>query len=53
MIAAWAIPELRRRLLFVFAMFGVYIFGLHIPLPGVNHDKLFERSSTIAAAAAF
>ncbi len=40
MVAAWAIPELRRRLLFVFAMFGVYIFGLHIPLAGVNHAKL-------------
>ena len=40
MIAAWAIPELRRRLLFVFAMFGVYIVGLHIPLSGVNHEAL-------------
>ncbi len=40
MVSAWAIPELRRRLLFVFAMFGVYIVGLHIPLPGVNHDAL-------------
>ncbi len=40
MIAAWAIPELRRRLMFVFAMFGVYIVGLHIPLPGVNHVAL-------------
>ena len=42
MVAAWAIPELRRRLLFVFAMFGIYILGLHIPLPGINHDKLKE-----------
>jgi preprotein translocase subunit SecY len=40
MIAAWAIPELRRRLLFVFAMFGVYVVGLHIPLSGVNHLAL-------------
>lgn len=42
MVTAWAIPELRRRLLFVFAMFGVYIFGLHIPLPGIDHTKLEE-----------
>ena len=40
MIAAWAIPELRRRLLFIFAMFAVYVVGLHIPLPGINTNAL-------------
>ncbi len=40
MVAAWAIPELRRRLLFIFAMFGVYVVGLHIPLPGINTNAL-------------
>jgi len=40
MAAAWAIPELRRRLLFIFAMFGVYVVGLHIPLPGINPAAL-------------
>ena len=40
MIAAWAIPELRRRLLFIFGAFGVYVFGLHIPLPGMNSAAL-------------
>ncbi|MBV9850546.1 MAG: preprotein translocase subunit SecY [Armatimonadetes bacterium] len=40
MVAAWAIPELRRRIAFIFAMFGVYVFGLHIPLPGVNPQAL-------------
>jgi len=47
MVAAWAIPELRRRLLFVFAMFGVYVIGLHIPLPGISSDAmatLFNKS---------
>jgi len=47
MAAAWAIPELRRRLLFVFAMFGVYVIGLHIPLPGISSgamDTLFNKS---------
>ena len=46
MVSAWAIPELRRRLMFVFAMFGIYVFGLHIPLANVHHDVLrnyFER----------
>ena len=42
MIAAWAIPELRRRLLFIFGAFGVYVIGLHIPLPGMNPDALRE-----------
>jgi preprotein translocase subunit SecY len=37
---AWGIPELRRRIIFVFAMFAVYIVGLHIPIPNINHDAL-------------
>ncbi len=40
MIAAWAIPELRRRLLFIFGAFGVYVVGLHIPLPNLRADAL-------------
>ena len=41
MIAAWAIPELRRRLLFIFAMFGIYVVGLHIPsAKAINHQAL-------------
>ena len=47
MVSAWAIPELRRRITFIFGMFAVYVFGLHVPLPGVNHDalnNLFGRS---------
>jgi preprotein translocase subunit SecY len=47
MIAAWAIPELRRRLLFIFWMFGIYVVGLHIPLPGISADalaNLFNKS---------
>ncbi len=42
MAAAWAIPELRRRLMFIFAMFAVYVVGLHIPLPGINSDALAD-----------
>ena len=40
MVAAWAIPELRRRIGFIFAMFAVYVFGLHVPLPGVHTEAL-------------
>jgi preprotein translocase subunit SecY len=40
MKAAFAIPELRKRLQFVFLMFAVYTLGLHIPIPSVNHAAL-------------
>jgi preprotein translocase subunit SecY len=38
--AAWTIPDLRRRIQFNFAMFAVYVVGLHIPIPGINHAAL-------------
>lgn len=40
MQAAFRIPELRKRLIFVFMMFGVYCVGLHIPIAGVNAAAL-------------
>lgn len=40
LIAAWKLPELRKRILFVFAAFGVYACGLHIPLPNIDHAKM-------------
>ena len=49
LVSAWSIPELRRRLLFVFAMFGVYVLALHIPVPSINHAKLaalFQANSS-------
>ncbi len=30
---AWADPDLRARLIFVLAMFGVFVLGSHIPVP--------------------
>jgi preprotein translocase subunit SecY len=44
----WSIPDLRRRVLFTFAMLAVYRIGGHIPTPGVNSDalvRLFERQA--------
>ncbi|MBC7326667.1 preprotein translocase subunit SecY [bacterium] len=38
--AAFRYPDLRKRILFVFAMFALYIAGLHIPIPGVNRAAL-------------
>ncbi len=36
------IPELRRRLLFTFAMLAVYRVGVAIPTPGINGKALAE-----------
>ncbi|MEN3002152.1 MAG: preprotein translocase subunit SecY, partial [Armatimonadota bacterium] len=34
------LPDLRARILFVFAMFLVYAIGLHIPVPGVDRAQM-------------
>jgi preprotein translocase subunit SecY len=36
----FAIPDLRKRLLFVFGMLAVYRIGCHIPVPGVDAAAL-------------
>lgn len=43
--AAWAEPELRQRIIFIFAMLGVYALGLHIqvPVPGLSADVVRQR----------
>ena len=40
MMAAFKLPDLRKRILYVFGMFAVYVIGLHIPIPGINHEKM-------------
>ncbi len=40
MAAAFKLPDLRRRILFVFGMFALYVIGLHIPVPGINHEMM-------------
>ena len=37
---ALSIPELKKRVLFVLAMFLIYAIGAHIPVPGIDHSKL-------------
>src|SRR2546423_15452422 len=39
LVQAFKIPELKRRLQFVLAMFAVFALGAHIPVPGIDHDK--------------
>ena len=46
----FAIPDLRRRVLFTFAMLAVYRIGGHIPTPGINSDallRMFERQNPV------
>ena len=38
LLAAFRIPDLRKRILFVLGMFAVYVVGLHIPIPGVDRS---------------
>ncbi len=48
LVAAWRLPDLRKRILFVFGAFAVYTLGLHIPVPGINHaalEKLFASGA--------
>jgi preprotein translocase subunit SecY len=43
----WNIPDLRKRVMFTFAMLAVYRVGGHIPTPGVNSEalvRLFEQN---------
>jgi len=37
---AFQIPELKRRIVFNLAMFAVFVLGVHIPVPGIDHAKL-------------
>ncbi len=38
----FAIPDLRKRLLFTFGLLAVYRIGCHIPTPGVDPQALLE-----------
>lgn len=42
---AWADDELRQKLIFVFGMFVVYVFGVHlpVPIPGISAAALMEK----------
>ena len=40
LIAAWQIPDVKRRILFVLLMFAIFAVGAHIPVPGVNPNQI-------------
>lgn len=38
--AAWAIPDIQKRLKYVLLVFFVYVVASHIPMAGINHDAV-------------
>jgi preprotein translocase subunit SecY len=51
--AALAVPELRKRIQFVFLMFAVYVLALHVPAAGINHEgveRLIGSGNTLFGA---
>lgn len=40
---AMRLPDVRKRILYVFMMFAVYVACAHLPLPGINHAALASR----------
>jgi preprotein translocase subunit SecY len=46
MMDIWALPDLRRRILFTIGILVVFRFMTHVPLPGVDVAKLQEYFAT-------
>src|SRR5689334_5135583 len=49
----FAIPELRKRVLFTFGILAAYRFGGHIPTPGINKEALQELTTQAASSNLF
>ena len=55
-LQAMKIPDLKKRIGFVFTMFAVYVVGLHIPVPGIDRAamaRLFGEGSIFNLLDAF
>jgi preprotein translocase subunit SecY len=50
MANAFAIPEIRRKLLFVAAMLALYRLGAYIPAPGVDLDAVNELEENFSGS---
>ena len=47
LLAAFKFPDLRKRILFVFLMFGVFVIGLHIPVPGITRAGMMRLEQLV------
>ncbi len=55
-LQALRIPDLKKRIGFVFIMFAVYVVGLHIPVPGIDRvamERLFTQGTIFNLLDAF
>ena len=55
-MAALKLPDLRKRIFFLFGMFAVFVVGLHIPVPGIDREamaKLFEQGTLLGLVDVF
>ena len=43
---ALKVPELRSKLMYLLGTFLLYAFGMHIPVPGINHEALESMFGT-------
>lgn len=49
LLAAFRLPDLRKRIIFVFIMFFVYVIGLHIPIPGIDRQAMANLVGKVGA----
>ncbi|MDO8588649.1 MAG: preprotein translocase subunit SecY [Armatimonadota bacterium] len=49
LLAAFRLPDLRKRIFFVFGMFAVYVVGLHIPIPGIDRKAMENLINNVQA----
>ena len=56
LVAAWNVPDIRKRLQFVLLIFAVYVVALHVPAAGVNHaavDNIIKNGTLFGAIDTF
>jgi preprotein translocase subunit SecY len=53
MAAAFRIPDLRKRILFLFSMFAVFIMALHIPIPHINRAAMEQLVNNVGILGLF
>jgi len=42
LISAWKITDLRKKLIFTLAMFLIFRLGAHVPVPGIDVERMAE-----------
>lgn len=50
LISAFKVPDLRKRIFFVLGAFSVFVFGLHVYVPGIDREamaRLFEQGGLL------